>query len=754
MGLIASRSAAVSVCLLIASAISMVVTLAESPNMPQPKLPDVPKGLWPEREPAITSGAWRDDCSIYQLPNRPLEDRTQLRNGDRVTHWNGTAIASKRQLADSFHAGFKGDKIKLTVERNVGSKEEPKLESFELEITLRGNSDLYGEMARGGALFDNRTLAASAFIDMTLHNAVSEAIDTPEALSDMRTCFEHMTGNAHGYWVMPDVKWLLNEPFGQEQWARNATQNTAGNVQQALETMIGLTGSEDLTPGRGIVLDGLDHQPFLTSLHNELRSINNSHSTHVVGDSIVQLPDDLYAQGLDTLFAPIWSGHPDWQEFSTLIQRSKLHNARATRELMQKAQALMSQLLPGGIGMKFLQDYRASGRFPSGYNDRIVILGPGNDTYTGAPQILIDLGGNDTYRLSTPRDAHGHPHSQVIIDLSGDDTYIAERGGLASGSFSFSALIDMAGDDVYRCKENGLGFGLFGVGILYDHAGHDRYEGDTFTMGVAFNGVGLLIDKAGNDRYNGASFSCGVGLGGGLGAIVDEDGDDIYACTGKVDSGYGDEGEYTAFGLGVGFGFRGLTAGGIGIVFDKQGKDIYRAGQFGLGCGYWWGAGIVHDVEGNDIYECSRYGLGSGAHYGVGIVLDDAGDDTYTAIRRSAVAEMGSTWDLSVGTLIDSAGDDVYRGRGYCLGGAAQNSYGIFWDKLGDDVYIAQGKDQSAGYIGGDDYGAGRGADNLAVFLDSGGKDTYTMEGRANDTTKVVKKYGVFIDRDEKEKEE
>ena len=220
-------------------------------------------------------------------------------------------------------------------------------------------------------------------------------------------------------------------------------------------------------------------------------------------------------------------------------------------------------------------------------------------------------------------------------------------------------------------------------------------------------------------------------------------------CTGKHPSPYGDKGEYSGWGQGCGFGFRYLASGGTGLLVDEAGHDVYRAGQFGLGCGYFFGLGLVNDRGGNDIYECSRYGLATGAHYGIGLVLDDRGNDLYSAIRTSCVAVIGSTWDLCLGMLVDAEGNDVYRGVSYAMAGAAQTAYGFLWDKEGDDIYASHNARPGAvlGYIGGATYGGGRLAENLAAFLDGGGDDIYLSPGRDNQQTGIDGKYGVWIDQ-------
>ncbi len=380
-------------------------------------------------------------------------------------------------------------------------------------------------------------------------------------------------------------------------------------------------------------------------------------------------------------------------------------------------------------------------------SDRVAMGSTGDDVHVVSRALTIDPGGDDTYRFEIGEAEVFQ--SRIVIDFEGDDQFEASQLGVAAGVMCLSILIDTRGDDRYRVEEKGIGLGLLGLGVLIDESGNDVYSGGQYSQGVACVGVGLVLDREGNDRYDAGSFSQGVGFPGGCGTLLDSSGDDVYLCTGKQQSPYGDAGEYAGWGQGCGFGFRYLGCGGVGVLIDEDGKDVYRAGQFGLGCGYFFGVGLVNDRDGNDFYECSRYGLGSAAHYGVGLVLDDQGEDAYSAIRSACVAVVGSSWDLSVGVLIDGAGNDIYRGVSYAMGGAAQTSYGFLWDKAGDDVYATSNRSPGAvlGYVGGASYGAGRQADNLSVFLDSAGDDIYSAPGRANQQSGVDNKYGVWIDQ-------
>ncbi|MDP3024038.1 MAG: hypothetical protein Q8O10_00710 [candidate division Zixibacteria bacterium] len=72
----------------------------------------------------------------------------------------------------------------------------------------------------------------------------------------------------------------------------------------------------------------------------------------------------------------------------------------------------------------------------------ILIGGFGSSVYKGSPGIIIDLGGDDQYNLTSSN------HSTVVLDLGGNDTYKAEGNyTLGSGFFETGILIDKSGDD-------------------------------------------------------------------------------------------------------------------------------------------------------------------------------------------------------------------------------------------------------------------------------------------------------------------
>ena len=400
----------------------------------------------------------------------------------------------------------------------------------------------------------------------------------------------------------------------------------------------------------------------------------------------------------------------------------------------------------------------------------VVIGGRGPNTYDLDERfaLVIDLGGDDTYRgaIAAANDIeHG---ISVVIDLSGNDTYQALPLGLATGRLGVGLLIDRAGDDVYHLAQGSGGAGFAGLGILYDAAGNDRYVGARFTQGAAVGGLGLLLDLAGDDEYT--SFGYAVGFGGpsGVGAVVDVAGHDRYQCGDRYPSNYNAVGsqpgdahfQYECFGLGTGSGKRiysndpeqqsyGL-AGGMGMLIDLDGNDKYRSANFSQGCGYFFGVGLKLDMNGDDEHDAARYGHAAGAHYGVGLFVDYRGDDRYAS--AGPVYNGGTAWDLSVMLFIDAGqGNDVYDlRRSGGLGLADHRSWSLFIDEGGKDRYLV-----------GDGAGGTRGmgmASNgsMSGFFDLAGDDEYAIvprsgpEGsaqRGNGHRLLDKAGGLFVDR-------
>ncbi len=376
----------------------------------------------------------------------------------------------------------------------------------------------------------------------------------------------------------------------------------------------------------------------------------------------------------------------------------------------------------------------------------------GPNVYGMDASLIIDLGGDDLYTNNAGAPVYEihkkavsgirHP-TAVVIDFEGDDRYINSGfAAVASGFFGLGLILDMAGNDFYAGGQLSLGASFFGMSCLMDMAGNDTYVCAEGGQGCAFFGAACLFDGKGDDLYQGAKFVQGFGGPMGLGQLHDLMGKDHYRAGWKHGSSYGTKGIYEAFSQGVGWGFRKHAAGGIGILLDSGGDDIYEAGNFSQGTGYFLGLGVLRDNAGDDVYRGSRYCQGAAAHQAAGALLDFSGNDVYSG---KIAANQGAAWDLSVACLVDYTGNDCYKAGDLSLGAGAQNGMGLFFDGAGSDRYESPAR--SLGFSGGLSYGGGRDAGNMGIFLDvGGGRDFFAVKSRKNDTFCVKGNMGIFLD--------
>lgn len=364
---------------------------------------------------------------------------------------------------------------------------------------------------------------------------------------------------------------------------------------------------------------------------------------------------------------------------------------------------------------------------------RIIISDGSDGIYPDSDYfLLIDTGGDDRYEGGG---ANGSVNNwiSILIDLDGNDIYestVEERPAFGAGVMGYAFLVDSKGADTYRGRNMNCGVGLFGVGALMDGEGGDSYDGFICSQGCGQFGIGILSDLDGDDRYHAYLLAQGMGFTKGMGILVDMNGnDDYYADTADIVFPASQTKNYNSnLAQGVGFGKRAdyidghSWGGGIGMLVDAEGDDTYSAGLFAQGCAYWYAIGMLIDDSGDDIYNGVWYVQGSGAHFGLGILIDSTGNDHYTATMNMA---QGAGHDFTLGTLIDCGGDDIYDAPNLSLGGGNANGIGVFWDKSGDDLYRV-----SAATTLGRSNVASRGhlRDHilcLGLFLDTGGQDVY-----------------------------
>ena len=373
----------------------------------------------------------------------------------------------------------------------------------------------------------------------------------------------------------------------------------------------------------------------------------------------------------------------------------------------------------------------------------IRIRGTGNDEVDGTDALLIvDLGGDDRYRGAVAAADARRPIG-LLLDCGGNDKYESAVPGQGAGLCGIGVLLDAAGDDVYHAERYAQGVGQFGFGLCADLAGSDQYFVKFSGQGCGYFGVGLLLDASGDDQYK--LYADGQGLGGvsGVGVLADRMGNDSYeavrdaSITGRPSYHSPDDNISVNNAQGCAMGRRGdgadghSYAGGLGALLDSEGNDQYLSGNWTMGTGYWFGVGILHDGAGDDSYRGVCYSQATGAHFCIGVLVDEGGNDLH---RAEANSNMSCAWghDFTIALLLDIGGDDVYEVKDCGISYSINRSMTALIDIGGDDHYTGKAG-HHPGYVLYDKRFAARGgvsdyfADttSLGLFLDIGGEDTY-----------------------------
>lgn len=383
----------------------------------------------------------------------------------------------------------------------------------------------------------------------------------------------------------------------------------------------------------------------------------------------------------------------------------------------------------------------------------LLIAGAGDDRHTEDADLLIDLGGNDTYTNSaggTYRPAAEGPGStapaSLLVDLDGDDVYQSAFGGQGAGFLGVGGLIDAAGNDLYRAGDYSQAAGWLGSGFLFDLAGDDQYTGAYFVQGAATFGFALLCDRAGNDGYDADGMAQAAASTLGAAFLVDSRGDDRYSAGGPRRDRF-TRAHSAAQGGVVGVRDypwlrRPAFYAGLAFFDDAAGDDVLRAFATSQGGGYFLGAAIHVNSGGNDRYFSADDSLGSTIHLAAACCIKEGGNDVY----HNASCALGIGGDRGTGVFIDTGGDDVYRTNHHSIGSARKpHGYGLFIDAAGNDRYEIGAESMSE---------VQRPASPAlwprALFADLGGRDIYppTSAGldRNNDRGWNFEGHGAGID--------
>ncbi|MFW5966068.1 MAG: hypothetical protein ACOCV2_01065 [Persicimonas sp.] len=414
-----------------------------------------------------------------------------------------------------------------------------------------------------------------------------------------------------------------------------------------------------------------------------------------------------------------------------------------------------------------------------------IVLGDADDTdydpsansdLDGSIAVLVDPGGDDTYRIPVGANQSVDNGVSIAVDMGGEDVYtyeevsdpndssellpsdedgrdsggdlVDENGPVSlsttarqgTGRVGIGLLFDLGdANDTYESLRMSQGAALLGVGLLYDEGGDDSYEAEAFAQGAAMLGVGAIWDEAGSDDYRLWHAGQGFGTASGAGILSDADGNDDYeAVPGESDgsgvlylsrSDRGASNRNLAQGAGAGIESDddevGL-AGGVGLLRDRVGADAYTAGTHAQGFGSVRGIGAIVDSDGNDVYEGRAQVQGTGQRAAGGLLFDEGGSDDYNQSGDGIQEGHGLGQEYGWGVLYDTGGDDQIE---YLAPGGGVGLDGSFGMALfGDGVDEHNTSTQAS-------FGFTRNEANdaplddsltLGIFLDVGGEtDTY-----------------------------
>jgi len=440
---------------------------------------------------------------------------------------------------------------------------------------------------------------------------------------------------------------------------------------------------------------------------------------------------------------------------------------------------------------------------------RVCVGGTGSNTYTEDYDLLIDQGGDDVY-ANAPGAADPLVNRipvAVAIDLGGNDRYATtlprEGSFVAQGSGErggIGLLVDVAGDDTYEAiveqqptatpgrRVCAMGCGITGVGVLADLAGDDRYT--HANVGPSALGTGVLLGSSylEFEEANGL----GVGYEGGLGVLTDRGGsNDSYLELGNPVPVETDEGLlHGGQTLVNGFGF--AQTGAAALFADDGGTDsmVSRAivdphadlglGQSrGMGQG-WNGVGAAIAGPGDTQWVLSSEnvrsaeglvpsqelnggafqitiantaeGQGEGTTGGFGALFDAGGDDSYRAEANVDIRYQGVNDGAESALVKAAAGPAFAWGQGFGSTGT-----GALIDWGGDDSRVLRATSRTATsatdrepaspmpsatadsgivYVWGQ--GSGNGIAPVGVLLDREGDDLYRAEGLSRATAQAT----------------
>ena len=499
----------------------------------------------------------------------------------------------------------------------------------------------------------------------------------------------------------------------------------------ALECALGaLWTGEGAEPPEEFALDDIPpeaHGPLAQFIYTLYFVRLLQREAYGAAEAVVPMDSVLYAHAISRTYAAL-SDPGGLEEFGDLTD---------FRQLMRGAQLLATglDLLVAKAGAWQVPDL-VQLNTPLG---AMVIAGHEKDVHHGNDGdylLILDLGGNDFYFDSLASSRPGLPIS-VVVDLDGDDHYETHgtEAAFGAGYLGYGTLWDLDGNDTYVGRYDSLAAACLGIGILRDGGGDDYYDSIFAAQSTATLGAALLLDEGGDDHYYAFRSAQGYASYRGAALLLDVDGNDIFEAEDDlvIYPAAQNPNINANMSQGAGQGFRNDNAeftdnycGGFAILCDLAGDDIYTAGIFAQGVGYWFGVGFLIDSDGDDDYSGVWYNFGAAAHFAGGAHLDRGGNDKYFCLQDQC---MGEGRDYSIGFMVNQSGADEYYAKGgRNIGAGDLFGTGLFWDDAGADSYTDD-QPWGIGYAFSEVYEET--SFTLGVFLDTGGTpDNYNIPDR------------------------
>ncbi|MCD4651969.1 MAG: PDZ domain-containing protein [Candidatus Cloacimonetes bacterium] len=703
------------------------------------------------------------------VPESPAET-AGLIAGDIILKIDGVRLNADTLFINILRQHSAGDEVNLLVRREK--------EKLTLPVILGNRNDYFArQMKRGGRTHwaENNEIFPRIIATLPVLHSLMDSLQMHEDYNNLTKAFTEESKLYQGFYKLNAVNFILRDPIKFPIVAELLNSEFDTAAEGGLTNIIELAAKWTDVPLNNYKLEPL---ATYTTWEEHVRQIEKrlSLSDSLLGVAFAKLDSTTQATMLKTshymlnkFVEHIYIDSGDKEEYEyyyklihntksidygALYQASRAVASFYDKKYLQSLFTCVSALPDTNISLPAYTHHLGSLKdFRQTVVGDIVVGGSKDNIYISDAAVIIEPDGNDNYLNNCGATSFEFVSGDsiitrnricLLIDFRGNDTYTGNRfATIATGLMGIGMLIDCEGDDVYQGDMLTQGSAFIGSGMLIDDSGNDRYSAQESGQGAAFFGFGLLQDSNGDDVYSGTKYCQAFSSTKAFGLLYDKSGNDGYYSAFKHPSGYGTLGIWDGWSQGCSVGLRSIASGGVALLKDASGDDIYRAGNFSQGVGYFFSLGMLSDDSGNDTYIGTRYVQGSGVHQSTGAFLEGSGNDRYEG--RVAINQAGA-WDIGAAVFIEKGGNDIYVGDGYAQGGAAMNGFVCFIDEQGNDSYTAHNSNGQGWSSENNTYSGGRGAGNIVFTLDLQGEDSYNLEGRANDVLNIDGTWGVFKD--------